>query len=938
MLRTTSLFFLLLSFSARTIAQDLDGIPTSLKYKQIDTDTIRVIYPEGLYEKAERVANTIHYMEQHNRRSVGNEFKKLNIVLQNQNITSNGFVALAPFRSNFFTTPEQQSNELGSISWLDLLSLHEYRHAMQFTNTLHGLTKFMYLLGGQAAWAGAANLAIPDWFWEGDAVVNETALSLQGRGRIPYFFRGYKALEVSQKRYSYTKVRNGSFKDIVPDHYKTGYLMCTYARNTYGNDFWEKIIRESSAYNGLFYPFNKSLKRNTGFKSKALFEKTLDYYRFQWSDGNDRFVANDSTISKLTKKRTPIFYTYAYFWGDRFICNKSAYNEIAAITILNKNGSEKRLALPGLRHDDHFSFNGKSLCWTEYRYDNRWNLRNYSVIMKYDIATGEKQQLTHNSKFFAPDIDPENKRIAVVEVVENGNCFIHIVNASNGKLITKLPNPEQYYFTYPKWSVDGKYIYTSCRNSLGEMGILKINPETGEKDTVLNFINHIIGNVFTAKKHLYFQASFNGTDNIYALDIDKRTLFRLTSSPIGAYNPAVSANEDSLIYNEYTYKGNVLKLLILNFDSLKPTPTPEALHQMSNFQTTTIAEEGGPILKNIPKRSYIEKSYPKSKSLINIHGWSFIFLDPSIGVSITSTNILNTFSTNAYGKKNLNEKATIYGLNMAYSGWYPVLKITGEYANNRYNNQYEYRWNEFSGKADATIPFNFSRNLYSRFVTVSSGVSSTLVNYDDSPTTLSLKDFNLFSYEGALQIKNIRKYAYQNLYSHFAQVLELKYKKSISGYSGEQLYSNFNNSFRGVGKNHNLLLQFSSMYQLASNDYGYINEFFYPRGYSKFSTDFIYRVSGNYHFPLLYPDKGINGLLYIKRIRANLFYDYAVAERNYRTSQFNSYGAECILDLSLFNTLPYELGLRYSILLNNDPDAARGKSYFELFFPIQLFK
>ena len=57
------------------------------------------------------------------------------------------------------------------------------------------------------------------------------------------------------------KLRNNSMKDYVPDHYPLGYLMVNYGREKYGLDFWSKVTHDASAFKGLFYPFQKAIKK-----------------------------------------------------------------------------------------------------------------------------------------------------------------------------------------------------------------------------------------------------------------------------------------------------------------------------------------------------------------------------------------------------------------------------------------------------------------------------------------------------------------------------------------------------------------------------------------------------------------------------------------------------------------------------------------------------
>jgi hypothetical protein len=138
---------------------------------------------------------------------------KIDIVLQNQSVVSNGYVGIAPFRSELYLNAPQDGFMVGS-NWLDVLAIHEYRHALQFMNARQGVTKYGYYLTGELGWRFLSSLSIPNWFWEGDAIVSETASTAQGRGRLPSFYNGYKSLIYSEGTYDYQKARNGSIKDF----------------------------------------------------------------------------------------------------------------------------------------------------------------------------------------------------------------------------------------------------------------------------------------------------------------------------------------------------------------------------------------------------------------------------------------------------------------------------------------------------------------------------------------------------------------------------------------------------------------------------------------------------------------------------------------------------------------------------------------------------
>lgn len=85
----------------------------------------------------------------------------------------------------------------------------------------------------------------------------------------------------------------------------------------------------------------------------------------------------------------------------------------------------------------------------------------------------------------------------------------------------------------------------------------------------------------------------------------------------------------------------------------------------------------------------------------------------------------------------------------------------------------------------------------------------------------------------------------------------------------------------------------------------------YPRGYSGEFSDVLKSLAVNYKFPLLYPDLSLSSIAYIKRIKANLFFDYASSEYEGFVSDYKSTGIELFADLHLFRFLmPVELGYR----------------------------
>ncbi|HWB91486.1 MAG TPA: hypothetical protein VG605_06520, partial [Puia sp.] len=110
-----------LLLSTGVTAQVFGGNPPSLLWRQLNTDTARIIFPVGLDSQAQQVAAIVHTLARTTLPTIGHSQRKIDIVLQNQTTIPNGYVGLAPFRSEFQLTPEQNSFDLGSLPWQKML-------------------------------------------------------------------------------------------------------------------------------------------------------------------------------------------------------------------------------------------------------------------------------------------------------------------------------------------------------------------------------------------------------------------------------------------------------------------------------------------------------------------------------------------------------------------------------------------------------------------------------------------------------------------------------------------------------------------------------------------------------------------------------------------------------------------------------------------------
>src|SRR5258708_16828082 len=505
----------------------------SLRWRQINADTARVIFPSGMQIQAQQVAAIVHQLSRTTLPTIGGRQHKIDIVFQNQTIIPNGYVGLAPFRSEFQLTPEQNSLDLGSLPWQKLLAIHEYRHVQQYNNYRVGLSEAFYYVFGEGGQAQANSVAIPNRFWEGDAVYQETLTSAQGRGRLPFFFNGYHSLWAGGKDYSWMKLRNGSLRDYVPDWYPMGYMLVAYGRQRYGDDFWKQVTVDAAAFRGFFYPLQTAIQRYAGVSFNRFRQDALDYFRAQSTAAQNAAASPDITAADEYARTHRHFVSdqqFPQFIGPgKIVYLQSSYRRTPAFIIRDgPQGRAKRLRPRAISLDNYFSYGGGGsnghrsnegsgrIVYAAYETDPRWSWRDYSVIRVLDPSTGKDPRITSRSRYFSPDISADGLHIVAVQESTHGACDLHLLNSQTGQLEKVIPNKDSLFYTYPKF-YSGDHIVSAVRNTKGQMSLALVNTGDGAVSYLLPFSYQTIAYPSLKGDTIWFTASRNGEDRVFGL-------------------------------------------------------------------------------------------------------------------------------------------------------------------------------------------------------------------------------------------------------------------------------------------------------------------------------------------------------------------------------------------------------------------------------------
>jgi hypothetical protein len=916
--------------------------PASAKWEQIKTDNFQIIFQKEFQSQGQEIANILEYYYKKVGNTLNHRPKKISVVIHNQTIRSNGYVAWAPKRMELYTTP---SSDHYPDPWLEHLCIHELRHVVQIDKLNQGITKILSLVFGQQA-TGLIAGQLPMWFLEGDAVSTETALSEFGRGRLPYFQRGIKTHLLSEeKTYSFDKMLFGSYKNYVPSYYELGYNLTAYARKKYGSDIWEKNVNQVARNSYTLLPtpfaFHRGLKKNIGLSQKELFNESFNYLDSLWTLETN----NEQTIKPY------LFQKYSISEYENYI-NPQVVNENSVVAL--KKGlshipqfvyvfeeTEEVLFEPGSVIGNDFSYAQDMIVWAEYKPDLRWDNREFTSIRLFNIKTKISYTLNKKSRYFSPDITANIEKIAVVEIDNQNNISLVIINTYTGEIIKKVGSPEGNLLQRPKWSDDGKFIYV-IENKGGAKQVAKYDLENDTWEKVFSVNKADIQRILPYNNKVFFHSTQNGTDNIYVFDENAQEFYQMSSSKYGISEFDINTNRSELLTSEYTSQGFRLAKLPIEralwkkLDSVNTYKfqLAEVLKDQESAENSYSKEE---------KKEFLVKPYRKALNLFNFHSWiplyvdydnmdlGHVFADPSElygnvhpGVMLLSQNKLSTTeSILSYGYKDGNHYLSS---SLIFEGQYPVVRLSANYGDYQLIQAYDdVEWTPepgpgYSYDLDIYVPFNLSKGSFIR------GFRPLIsVQYLDNLYYNFREDYYIRGMEFVrteLLFYTYKYRAQQDIIPELGAVFDFNlyntpFDKEIFGY-----FLNFDATFYLPGYNDGGI-KINTGYQYQKpRQYLFNSNFTFPRGIPRQRTEKLTKIYGDYVFPIAYPDWNLGSFIYLKRIRADIFADYAfnsfrdvnqAGTAYYWAKQNNfSFGAELTADYHLLRmTFPLNSGIRF---------------------------
>ncbi len=924
MLKTVRLIFIIILFFIGPLlfssAYENLQYPPGIKWFQIDTVHFAIVFPENLKKIAKNTAEYFENIYPSISLSKKNRVEKFTIFLNNFGNISNGYIQLAPKKGEFFLTPPQ-SMFMGNIDWLNGLAIHEGRHTAQFSFFNRGFTKFSGLIFGEFGRSLFSFLSVPQWFWEGDAVYSETILSKGGRGRVASFNVGLRTLLLNNKIYSYSKAYLSSYKDYIPNIYKLGFFITTYIRNNYPKNTWKRMLDHSSKYSYYPFIFSSSLKRTVGKGIKRIYRDSMEDISTFWKEKFKKI--SPTTFKTISPKRKEWTYYSSPKSDDNgnLISQKYTLSRPLSIVRINPDKTEKNIfqinPIEGTKNN--ISVKNQNIVWSEIRPDIRWGKKDYSEIVLFNVKSRCKKRITKKTRFFSPVFSPDGLTIAAVNVKQDSQCRIVILNSKTGNILKHFSPGDRSFIASPNWSEDGKKIVVILQKS-GKKSISIINTDNQTFSTVLPYSFENYNHPLIYKNHVIYGSDIDGIDNIYSVNIETGEKFRITSALYGAYFPEIDKKNKKLIYCNYDINGTAIVSSDLSPSEWEPIKTvPSKKYYFENFNKSRLNKNefsSGKTVTFIPKI----KKYNKFKDLINFHSRFFDPTMPEPGLYFLSDNKLNTFSLITAFKFNTNEKRPVFLLQGTYSALFPKIHFSFSKTGRSSGYPHYYRWNENEFKTGIEIPLNLSSGTHLRKLSLNTNIS--FIHIADQHSNNLIENGYLSSLSYGFNYSSFKLSARRDIIPQKGHFFYSLFRHTPFGgkYRGEifSVYSGI--IIPGFFQNNQLLFKAAYEHQNPLN-YIFSSQISFPRGYNyDFYKSFSY-ISLDYIFPIAYPDFSIGSLMYIKRLRGDIFTDFGIgSDTNFiKKSIFNSAGIELKIDFNLFS-IPAEIygGVRLSYLFGKD--------------------
>ncbi|MEL0008356.1 MAG: hypothetical protein VW741_00650 [Flammeovirgaceae bacterium] len=920
------LFYFIFSESSFSQFSKSETAPPNIKWHFKKSENFTIFFPKEL----DSIANySISFLENNIndiKVNPNDKIRRSRIILHNQNSIPNAFVASSPRRSEFFVNAKPESPHfLHNNNWVDLLSVHEYRHLVQRELGHNNFfNKVVFFLFGEGLSSMLIRSSTPNWYWEGDAVYTETSIGNYGRGRIPRFLLTTQMNVMSKNKIKYERQTLGSFKFKTPNEYESGYLMVKHIKNNYGESVYNKIVNKAHKQSFLPVPFYRALKKETGLNYKTLYLNSLNT------------LSKKSLVNKvrpINKRKNKTFTSFLYpkqISENKIVVLREGYGSYQDFRIINEYGDVSLLFTPGVVNDfGRIPYSNEMVAWLEFDKDPRWDKRVFSSVKILDINSKKLLKKSLKGFFSSIDLSLDGKRLLVAKNYLDGSQGFEEYDLSSMKKI-KEKRFGLGVVSSLKYHSNKKLI--GVKTVSGVKTVFLFDLEKNEMEEVYKSSKNI-GWPSIYDEKLILSLEKRGFEEIVCINLNTKEVLMVKETPLGNYYPSI-------------YKNKILFSSMGEFGFDVYSTKLEQLESISNIEEPLYPEQN-------PQKETIEFMTKKASVFMGLvspvswgisdYGISEKGLD-NITLGLESTNLFGTLMFNGGHKIDIRDKKHKNYFGLSYQAFFPIIDFTlsssNDYFNQNivltnsvgdrdtiYNADINFKIRELT--PSLRVPLSFTKGKFFTSLLASFGYShQKFKNFYTTALTSDSGKFPLITNKntraylsGLLLYSRKHKKSRRQVYNPYEQtlILEAKSTTNNSDYNGRYLRSDLYLAFPGIKNLHSTRLRFRGESQ-SNDDYLFRNNVNFIYGYDnnfRFSTFLGWGLE--YELPLLYPDFSIGPIAYIQRIRGIGFINGGTVEGSQINGEITfkespkSVGFGVVLDMNLFRqSFMFDLGIKYA--------------------------
>ena len=895
--------------------------PASLRWSSISSDSLRVIYPSTADLMARRV---LFYMDSLRRRiSYGYPLPPLRtpVVMHTENFSSNGLAILAPRHIEMGAIPAISTY---SEPWLKQLASHEYRHMVQYGNLNRSTVKVFGWLFGQQAPLLATGL-LPFWFIEGDAVMAETQLSSFGRGLQPSFTMHYRALgrEILSRK-NPDKWFCGSYRDHVPSHYELGFQLVSYADRTYDEYIGAGLTRFTSNYPILIFTTQLALRKYYGTSTRRLFRDTFTELNSLW-DSLPAGEGSPHTISPPAKTYTEYFHP-VYVNDSTLLVLKEDYDRYSCFVEIDlATGVERTVCHTGPVSTRPVCRDG-IVAWTEYRQSALWSQKINSRLCIMNYADGRCTQLPEAGDGVLYPVLTD-RGMAYVQYTYDGSYSIRYVWRDGSH--ADFPFRSAISLHGLAWDDDTALLYYIALSDNG-MWIGSLDPADGDLCDVTAPAYVTLSDLRADDGMLYFGSIYSGRDEAHTIDLSTGRQYRISDSRYGSFAPAPSPTGKFAVLTTYGRHGYSVALQEVEYrEEVEWTPVPRNMVN-APLKPWEVAPVDDMVFTSDEldrsRHEHPSRRYRKATHLFNLHSWAPIYYKPDelmsdysletqFGVTLISQNLLNTAETNLGYGYTLDGHSTVRA-RFGYYGWAPHIDITAQWSDRPHQTvdfgikDISYSGSTVDLSARIYLPLFLSTGYTIRSLVPQLQYSFNNTTYIDTDGHTEYSSLLL----ATLQYSEYVRKARLDLQPRWGYTLRVTAAGNPFGHLIAPAWSIYGRVYTpGLFMHHGLTL--AAAYQHSKTSDMTISVIdFQPRGYDRIAAAEYFAASADYMLPVAYPDWGLSGVFFLKRISLEMSFQYA-RYRRYRSAvptDIYTYGGAASFDIAWFR-MPSEATTTLSV-------------------------